>query len=897
MSVSKQFLQEDYCFDEEDDNDIYFQPNESDSPGTLNATVPVSKGRSNKKAIDEPFTQYFLQHKNSTTSSVVFHHSHQQEEETLESFELISTNSCGSSGILHQTGRKNSKKNSSNNKKSMSSTTSCGICFDDYFPYPFDFGSSSSSSKKNHDSSSLALQMTESSSSVESSDLSDASTPTSSPVKQSNLLLKSKNKKEKKAMKNPQSFNATSLVNHDNMVFDEYMNGDSNACELNEKCNSQKSNQTTFLPSWSNKENQRNLQESVGTHHNQTKNAHGTVTPNRKGTITKESPSTRKRTSRTNSMPCTTKHNLSTPPRYPKNRMSTPPHSSKLSSTSSSTFELPSPSSMPFTPRSTKLRIDHPLPFSTPLSSLASASPSTRSHDNQLQFTLPSFNNCNTINNHTIQDLDEESHHLYDDDDCTVRVSNMQSTQYNKVHYGTPPRLSSKKTIEDNEDNSDHRRTNSKEFKSTIIINDEELDANNVLFQLREEWNVEEKQENDIVINNELFPPYDNNQKKKKNIIQKTSSKVKKILNRSNSTTNGSVRSDDAAVAGDASNQHSQSKLLSTSQQFADLWLKRIMNGEEILLNHSRENILLGTPLQIGTKNDHSNSVSNPKSKKRSNGLHSPLKMAKSNTFSYGTKRNKLKRVGSDLMNKVNSPSRKIANMMTNLKHKSTQSGGTYGTSPGRFKQNSFRNSISATKDDAIKGRLDGTDTISLGSCRCLSYIGSKDKALAGQRYTLRSMVSDTLWASSGSELPEMVLEGITPAGNDRWTVLIEEDSSFDVVSSIRQRMTIQKLKMKKQSKKTNKKSRSGDECDTVSNSIPTPLLMTQIWGKEGPPPSAHSIQFEKTDGGMENRSGGRLRAISSCPVDSKKDIFVIQESDHLNSAHSIAVIPLKVSL
>jgi len=73
---------------------------------------------------------------------------------------------------------------------------------------------------------------------------------------------------------------------------------------------------------------------------------------------------------------------------------------------------------------------------------------------------------------------------------------------------------------------------------------------------------------------------------------------------------------------------------------------------------------------------------------------------------------------------------------------------------------------------------------------------------------------------------------------------------------------------------------------------IPIHLLLSQIWGKEGPPPPTHSVKFERAMDADEEEFG--LRAVSSCPINAEKDIFLIQNNDHLQSAHSIAVLPLK---
>lgn len=266
--------------------------------------------------------------------------------------------------------------------------------------------------------------------------------------------------------------------------------------------------------------------------------------------------------------------------------------------------------------------------------------------------------------------------------------------------------------------------------------------------------------------------------------------------------------------------------------------------------------------------------------------------------------------------------------MMTNRKHKRTlsnqssiflsntahpDSSSSSNTSPQRILQrfqrghsnsNGSNNTAAAealpwnVKDDAIKGRLDGIDVLSLGPTRCVSYIGAKQKSLAGQRYTLRSMVSDTLWSSSGREFPEIVLEGFSPTGKDRWTVLIEDDvdthaslSENNRTSSIRQQKMRQRNLEKKKEKASNRQESS--RRSKGKKEPPLDLLLTQIWGKEGAPPPTHSVKFERAGGGDEMEGG--IRAISSCPVDLQKDIFIIKEDDHLQSAHSIAVVNLKV--
>lgn len=169
-----------------------------------------------------------------------------------------------------------------------------------------------------------------------------------------------------------------------------------------------------------------------------------------------------------------------------------------------------------------------------------------------------------------------------------------------------------------------------------------------------------------------------------------------------------------------------------------------------------------------------------------------------------------------------------------------------------------------AMLDDSIRGRLDGFDVLSLGQARNISYIGSKQKRFAGQRYTLRSMVSDMLWASGGREPPEVILEGFSRFGEDRWSVTLNQSVSYS--STYRQLHS------------TWTKKDSVDE---------NPNLANLIWGKDNrPPPPADSPRSRK--------SNDINAATLSCPVDIDDEIFVIKNDDQLKSAFDLAVAPMK---
>jgi len=202
--------------------------------------------------------------------------------------------------------------------------------------------------------------------------------------------------------------------------------------------------------------------------------------------------------------------------------------------------------------------------------------------------------------------------------------------------------------------------------------------------------------------------------------------------------------------------------------------------------------------------------------------------------------------------------------------------------------------------DDVIQGRLDGIDAISLGSARSISYISPKQKHLAGQRYTNRSMIDEMLWGSCGSERPEMVLEGFGQNGHDRWIVGMgrrddweaevggleggcgTDKESLEPPTPIRLKTEDWKEVLPPLStdvalrdidpgllcdnyRRTTKSGRfpfrpqqSVDEQDEKTDddicvqscdhsepkfrSMPHHVFMAQIWGKENPPPPSHSL-------------------------------------------------------
>ena len=146
--------------------------------------------------------------------------------------------------------------------------------------------------------------------------------------------------------------------------------------------------------------------------------------------------------------------------------------------------------------------------------------------------------------------------------------------------------------------------------------------------------------------------------------------------------------------------------------------------------------------------------------------------------------------------------------------------------------------------DEAV--RFDGLDIVSCGSARKVSYIGQKQKQLSGQRYTLRSMVMDSLWSESGRDPAEIVFEGYSQRGegSDRWSCRIEHW--------------------------TDKHARR----------------QAHIWGRGNRPPPSPETKVHDSP---------RTSKKTYCGEILPNSIFVVQTLEQLKLAHEYAVAPLKV--
>ena len=172
--------------------------------------------------------------------------------------------------------------------------------------------------------------------------------------------------------------------------------------------------------------------------------------------------------------------------------------------------------------------------------------------------------------------------------------------------------------------------------------------------------------------------------------------------------------------------------------------------------------------------------------------------------------------------------------------------------------------------DDAIRGRFDGMDILSLGSARRVSIPRSPDLLTRDEPLlTAKDMVADMLRMSAGRHPPELILEGFI--ANDRWLVRIESMASADGVPQLQ----------------------STDDESSMDGSpnFSTPKLLASIWGRDRTPPPSHAQPED-----VNQYDVFQLAASCSVPIDIDEETFIIDTPAHCQAVHDIAAVPLKVN-
>jgi hypothetical protein len=215
--------------------------------------------------------------------------------------------------------------------------------------------------------------------------------------------------------------------------------------------------------------------------------------------------------------------------------------------------------------------------------------------------------------------------------------------------------------------------------------------------------------------------------------------------------------------------------------------------------------------------------------------------------------------------------------------------------SPETPRRNNPASKEQAHLDQAIRGRLDGMDVMSLGSARQFSSSPdpippppNDDDILmhpftgVSNKYSPRQMIFDMIWYSGGKSPPELVFEGFLPGGEDRWKVILDTPrSSFFTSHGDSNSSTATQNSDVKES-----------PVDDGSTFIPLDKLWRNMWGPEHPPPApSHMSPTSGKDDVLQ------LASACSVPIDLDEDTFIIETAMHLQSVHDIASISIRVRL
>ena len=242
--------------------------------------------------------------------------------------------------------------------------------------------------------------------------------------------------------------------------------------------------------------------------------------------------------------------------------------------------------------------------------------------------------------------------------------------------------------------------------------------------------------------------------------------------------------------------------------------------------------------------------------------------------------------------------------------------------------------SVSATDsqyvtDQAIRGRLDGMDTLSLGPASSTSlpvesidYDASNhydDAAFAfdplhfsftgpERLISPATIVDEMVWNSAGIGHTEIVFEGYYPGCNDRWGVRIStQDEQPAKGSSDVERdpwfslPTISDLLHLDKNENDDSTATTTPDNDGSTN-LPVTKLWNSLWGVDDkPPPIPSHMQIVPSEEAttiddLTEEYEGNQEFVNMCnvPVDLDEDAFMINCPEHVSSIHNVVMLPLQ---
>lgn len=201
--------------------------------------------------------------------------------------------------------------------------------------------------------------------------------------------------------------------------------------------------------------------------------------------------------------------------------------------------------------------------------------------------------------------------------------------------------------------------------------------------------------------------------------------------------------------------------------------------------------------------------------------------------------------------------------------------------------------------DDSIRGRFDGIDTWHLGDVPlppppAAAGATTTDELPPWDRpwectftgksiqWTPTEIVTNSIWASSGRDPPEIILDSFCPGPNGRWSVRILKQTDDSLVN----------LKPPAHSPPPPLQRARSPNSESESSS-PIVALRRMFWGD--PDPSGNDSPFN-ADGTSHSDNDDPMHDLAtrcSIPIDIDDDTFIITTREHIHSLHDAASVSL----
>lgn len=217
--------------------------------------------------------------------------------------------------------------------------------------------------------------------------------------------------------------------------------------------------------------------------------------------------------------------------------------------------------------------------------------------------------------------------------------------------------------------------------------------------------------------------------------------------------------------------------------------------------------------------------------------------------------------------------------------------------------------------DDSIRGRLDGVDTLYLGGAQfAVAAAGGNTTSnnetpapwTTPMEYTFTGkapnwspgqVVSEMMWSSAGKDPPEIMLDGLCPGADGRWSVRMEDiqpqnNNERNAITPPQKQQQLQQTVNRRLSFESPppalQPTGSCDTSDDGSPNLSSHKLRKMLWGSNPAPADVLEADVEQEDNPMHI-----LAVRCSIPIDVDDDRFLISTREHIQSIHDIAALNL----